>query len=164
MLALVTALTISIVLCGLVAGLVFTFAIIVMPGIKTLDDHGFLQAFKVMDSIIQNNHPLFLLVWSGSVLAILMLGLLSFFYLQGIDRVFVILSATIYLLGVQLPTVVINIPLNNQLQRRNLDALSKEALKQAREAFESRWVLWNTLRTFLAILVVLMLVIVAIRI
>jgi len=164
MLALVTALTISIVLCGLVAGLVFTFAIIIMPGIKSLNDHGFLQAFKVMDSIIQNNHPLFLLVWPGSVLAILMLGLLSIFYLQGLDRVFAILSATIYLLGVQLPTVLINVPLNNQLQRKNLDALSNEALKQAREAFEPRWVLWNTLRTFVAILVVLMLVIVAIRI
>lgn len=35
--------------CSLVAGLVFTFAIVVMPGIKGLGDLAFLKSFKAND-------------------------------------------------------------------------------------------------------------------
>ena len=162
--ALSISLAVSILLCGLVAGLVFTFAVVVMPGIKTLNDHDFLQAFKVMDRIIQKNHPLFVVVWLGSVLAILALCLLGIFKLQGMDRFLIIISTATYLLGVQLPTVAINVPLNNQLQQRNLDALKNDGLKVARESFEPRWVLWNAIRTILAILATVTLIIVAIRV
>ena len=57
-------------LCSLVAGFLFAFAAVVMPGIRSLDDGGFIRAFQVMDRIIQNNQPLFVLVWVGSVLAL----------------------------------------------------------------------------------------------
>lgn len=134
-----------------------------MPGIKTLNDHDFLQAFKVMDRIIQSNHPLFVLVWLGSALAILVLCLLGIFNLQGMDRLLIVIAAATYLLGVQLPTVAINIPLNNQLQQKTLNTLTDEALNEAREAFEPRWVFWNSIRTLLAILVTVTLIIVAIR-
>ena len=50
-------------LCSLVAGFVFAFALVVMPGIKGLGDREFIRAFQVMDGIIQNNQPIFLLVW-----------------------------------------------------------------------------------------------------
>ena len=42
----------SILLCGLVGGLVFGFAAVVMPGIAKLSDREFLLAFKHMDGII----------------------------------------------------------------------------------------------------------------
>ncbi len=53
---------ISTLLCSLVAGFVLCFAIIVMPGIKTLGVLDFLKSFKAMDGIIQSNQPLFMLV------------------------------------------------------------------------------------------------------
>ena len=52
-------LLISILLCGLVSGLVFTFAILIMPSFESLTDLDYLQRFKDMDTIIQKNHPLF---------------------------------------------------------------------------------------------------------
>ena len=52
-------------LCSLVAGLPFVFALVVMPGIKSLNDREFIRAFQVMDGVIQNNQPI--LCWSGSV-------------------------------------------------------------------------------------------------
>ena len=58
-------LSVSTLLCALVAGLVLAFAIVVMPGIRHLNDHDYLQAFKVMDRVIQNNHPVFMVVWLG---------------------------------------------------------------------------------------------------
>ena len=58
-------------LCSLVAGLLFSFAVVVMPGIGRLDDRDFLGAFQAIDRVIQNNQPLFIVAWVGSVLALL---------------------------------------------------------------------------------------------
>ena len=58
-------------LCALVAGLLFAFAVVVMPGIGRLDDGGFIRAFQAIDRVIQNNQPLFMSVWVGSVLALI---------------------------------------------------------------------------------------------
>ena len=44
-------------LCSLVAGFLFAFATVVMPGIKTLNDREFIRAFQVIDGVIQNNQP-----------------------------------------------------------------------------------------------------------
>ena len=46
-------------LCSLVAGLLFAFAVVVMPGLRSLDDGGFIRAFQAIDRVIQNNQPLF---------------------------------------------------------------------------------------------------------
>ena len=39
------ALLLATLLCALVAGFLFAFAVVVMPGIATLDDTGFLRGF-----------------------------------------------------------------------------------------------------------------------
>jgi uncharacterized membrane protein len=85
---------------------------IVMPGIGTLDDGRFIRAFQVIDRVIQRNQPLFVLVWVGSVLALIAAAALGIWALSGADRLLIILAALVYLLGVQLPTVTINVPLN----------------------------------------------------
>ena len=42
-----------------------------MPGLGTLDDRAFIRAFQVTDRVIQNRQPVFVLVWVGSVAAVL---------------------------------------------------------------------------------------------
>lgn len=153
----------SALLCSLVAGLVFTFAIVVMPGIRTLGDLDFLKSFKAMDRVIQNNHPLFMLVWLGSMLALVASTLLGIWQLKGVDQILLIASCLIYLFGVQLPTFTINIPLNNHLQSRDLDAMSDTELMETTAAFDSRWLKWNAIRTVLAILTTVLLLILLIR-
>ena len=150
MLSLQIALNIAILLCSLVAGLVFTFAVVVMPGLATLNDREFLRAFQVIDRIIQNNHPVFLVVWVGSAVAVLASAFLGIPQLEGVDRLLLIGAVAVYLLGVQLPTATINVPLNNQLQTLQLDAMDASSLAAAREAFEARWNQWNVIRTVLA--------------
>ncbi len=39
-------------LCALVIGFVFTYAVIVMPGLSKLGDREFIRAFQVTDEII----------------------------------------------------------------------------------------------------------------
>ena len=128
-----------------------------MPGIKNLNDKQFIRAFQVMDRIIQNNQPLFMLVWVGSFLVLLATVIFAFGSLSGFNLVILLIAFTIYLLGVQLPTVVFNIPLNNQLQTLDVEMMNEAELKSARENFEPRWNRWNNTRTILATITSLLL-------
>ncbi len=153
-----TVLMISALLCSLVAGFVLAFAIVVMPGIKGFKDRDYLQAFKAMDAVIQNNQPVFMVVWVGSILAIVISAFLGIPQLTGSTQMLLIIATAIYLLGVQLPTMTINIPLNNQLQKQDLDAMSAAQLQEARQNFEARWIRWNTTRTVFATLTSVLLI------
>lgn len=157
------AVLVSALLCSLVAGLVFTFAIVVMPGIKSLGDLGFLQSFKAMDRVIQNNQPIFIFVWLGSVVVLLVSTVLGIWQLEGLDRILLIIACAIYLFGVHLPTVTINIPLNNLLQSQDLDTMTEPALLETKTRFESRWLRWNAVRTILAILTTVLLLVLLVR-
>jgi uncharacterized membrane protein len=70
--------------------------------------------------------------------------------LSGVDRMLLLGAAAVYLLGVQLPTIAINVPLNNRLQALDLDDLDTAGLRTEREAFEGRWNRWNAIRTVFA--------------
>ncbi|MGB5551989.1 MAG: anthrone oxygenase family protein [Thermoanaerobaculia bacterium] len=157
------ALIVATFLCSLVAGFVFAFAVVVMPGIGNLGDGQFLRAFQVMDRVIQNNQPLFMLVWMGSVIALLAAAALGFGQLDGTGRLLIIAAALVYLLGVQLPTVTINVPMNNTVQALEIDRMDETAQEAARQDFESRWNYWNSVRTVLASLVSVLLIILLLR-
>lgn len=134
-------------LCGLTTGFVFAFTVVVMPGTRTLPDRDFLQAFKAMDRVIQNNDPLFVLVWAGSVVLLIAAAFFNVPVLDGLPRLLLLGAVAVYLLGVQLPTFVVNVPLNNRLQATELHTLNAAALRQTRASFEPRWVRWNAFRT-----------------
>lgn len=139
-------------LVALVAGLLLIFAVVVMPGLATLDDGGFLRAFKAIDRVIQDSQPVFVLVWGGSIVAVLAAAALAATQSSGSIRVLVLTASAIYLLGVQALTFVNNIPLNNRLQRYDLDSMTADELAAARASFEPRWNRWNRLRTLVACL------------
>lgn len=144
------ALLVAAFLCALVAGFLFAFAVVAMPGLRTLADGAFIQAFQAMDRVIQDNQPLFLLVWVGSVLALLAAAVLGFGALAGWERGVLLAAAASYLLGVQGPTITINIPLNNQIQAVDVAAMDAAAHQAVRAAFEPRWNRWNVVRTVVA--------------
>ena len=157
------ALILATFLCSLVAGLLFVFAIVVMPGIRSLNDREFIRAFQVMDRVIQNNQPILMLVWVGSVVALVTSAVLGIGQLDGAARLLIIFAALAYLLGVQLPTVTINIPLNNKLQTLDVDAMNETTQKAARKDFEPRWNLWNSIRAAFASLASALLIILLFR-
>jgi uncharacterized membrane protein len=153
------ALILATFLCSLVAGFLFAFAIVVMPGLRSLNDREFIRSFQVMDGIIQNNQPLFVLVWVGSVVALVTSAVFGFAQLDGVRRLFIIFAVLAYILGVQLPTITINVPLNNKLQALDVDAMNETTQKTARKNFEPRWNRWNSSRTAIASLVSALLII-----
>ena len=157
------ALVLSALLCSLVAGFLFAYAIVVMPGIKELDDKQFIKVFQVTDRVIQNNHPLFLLVWAGSAAALLVCAFYGFGKLHGFDFLLLLLATVAYLVGVQVSTVVIHLPLNNKMQKFDVENMGEEELKTARIEFEPRWNRSNELRTAIACSVSLLLIVLALR-
>lgn len=140
-------------LCSLVAGFLFAFAVVVMPGIARLGDRDYIRAFQVIDGVIQNSQPLFIVVWVGSAIAIIAAAALGLGHLAAVDSALLVLSVVVYLLGVQLPTFAINVPLNNRLQSLDVEVMEVPALQVERVAFEARWNRWNARRTVLACIV-----------
>jgi len=159
-----TALVLATFLCSLIAGFLFAFAIAVMPGLRRLDDTGFLRAFKAIDGIIQGNQPVFLVVWVGSALALMAAAVLGLNAQEGSARIQLIVITLVYLLGVQVPTIAINVPLNNAIQKLDLEAIEAAGARRAREAFEARWNRWNVVRTICACVVSASLSLIVIRV
>ena len=154
---LTAAVVAALFLCSLTAGFLFAFAVVVMPGIEALDDPAYLRAFQVMDGVIQANQPLFMLMWIGSIVAMLAVLVLGVGNASGVVRLLVVGAAVLYLGGVQLPTVLVNIPLNDRVQSVGVDELDATSARTARAAFEPRWNRWNVIRTGVAIVSVSML-------
>jgi uncharacterized membrane protein len=153
------ALILATFLCSLVAGFLFAFAVVVMAGIKNLNNREFIRAFQAMDGVIQNNQPIFMVVWLGSVIALVVAAAFGVGHLDATGRLLLIVTTLAYLIGVQLPTFTINIPLNNKLQSLNVDAMDESEQQAARDAFEARWNRWNAIRTFISCFVSLLLIV-----
>ncbi|GIS16590.1 MAG: hypothetical protein CM15mP117_20220 [Alphaproteobacteria bacterium] len=149
----------SITLCSLVSGFILTYSIVVMPGLSNLNDKDFLKAFQVTDAIIQNNQPVFMFIWIGSILAVLATILVSLVSIGFAEAWLIVLVAFVYLLGVQGITVAIHIPLNNHIQRIKIEDLNDEALADQRLKFETKWTFFNYIRTSIAISVSVLLLI-----
>ena len=154
----------SILSCSLVSGFIFTYAIIVMPGLSNLNDKDFLRAFQVTDAVIQNKQPLFMFTWIGSIVAMLTTLLVSLASVGLPETWLILLIGVAYLLGVQGITVAIHIPLNNHIQKIEIDALNDDMLADERLKFETTWNFFNYIRTSIALSVsVLMLILLTIR-
>ena len=121
-----------------------------MPGFSKLDDKEFLRAFQVTDGIIQNNQPLFMLTWIGSIVSVLGTVFCAILSLELRESFLIIICGFVYLLGVQGITMSIHLPLNNKLQELVLDGLSNQILKEQRSNFEETWNFYNKIRTALA--------------
>jgi uncharacterized membrane protein len=135
-----------------------------MPGLSNLNDKDFLRAFQVTDAVIQNKQPLFMFTWIGSIVAMLTTLLVSLVSVGLPETWLILLIGVAYLLGVQGITVAIHIPLNNHIQKIEIDALNNDMLANERLKFETRWNFFNYIRTSIALSVsVLMLILLTIR-
>ena len=83
--------------------------------------------------------------------------------LHGIDFYMLLFAAVAYIFGVQGSTIIVHLPLNNTLQKVDVDNSSDEELSKARLAFEQRWNRSNELRTAIASLVSLTLIVLALK-
>ena len=145
----------SILLCALSAGFILTYAIIVMPGLSKLDDKEFIKAFQLTDGIIQNNQPIFILIWVGSIISVLGTIITSILSLGNVEAWLIIFVGVIYLLGVQGITISIHLPLNKLIQKIDINSTNSLSLSKVRKNFETKWNYFNNIRTGIALFVIL---------
>ncbi|MFD6275163.1 DUF1772 domain-containing protein [Streptomyces sp. NPDC060209] len=130
---------------ALMAGLFCAFAYAVMPGLSRTDDRAFVRSMQHINRAIINGWFLvpFLLPLPLLVLAtVLAVKGHSPGALPWIIAALVLHGAAFLVTGTQ------NVPLNDTLDKVPPDA-APEPLRDARAAFESRWVRWNTVRAVL---------------
>ena len=154
------ALIFSILSCSLVGGFIFTYAIVVMPGLSSLSDKDFLRAFQVTDAIIQDNQPLFIFTWVGSMVAMFMMIVVSSVRVELAEAWPIVLISVAYLVGVQGITEAFHIPLNNHTQNLIIEDLNDETLADERLKFEAKWNFFNYIRTGIALSVSFLLLII----
>ena len=145
----------STLLCSLVTGFILTYAIVVMPGLSKLDDKEFIKAFQVTDGIIQNNQPIFILIWVGSIISVVSTIIMSIFTLGLLEAWKIIFVSLVYLIGVQAITIIIHLPLNRRIQKIDLNSTNLQSLNEERKNFETKWNYFNNIRTVVAFLVTL---------
>ena len=127
----------STLLCSLVTGFILTYAIVVMPGLSKLDDKEFIKAFQVTDGIIQNNQPIFILIWVGSIISVVSTIIISIFTLGLLEGWKIIFVSLVYLIGVQAITIIIHLPLNRRIQNIDINSTNLQSLNEERKNFET---------------------------
>ena len=145
----------SILLSALVTGFILIYALVIMPGLSNLDDKEFIKAFQVTDGIIQNNQPIFILIWIGSIMSVLSTIITSILSLGILDAWLIIFVSVVYLLLVQGITILIHLPLNKSIQNIDINSSNSETLSKMRKSFETKWNYFNNVRTVVAFFVVL---------
>lgn len=129
----------AIMTTAMVAGLVFSFAHSVVPGLGKLDDRGFLTAFYRID--VATSNPWMMSTFLGSpalTLAALLLhlpGRSSVVPWAAVALVLVVATVVI--------TVTIHLPVNTAVRNAAPEFLDTATL---RSRFEIRWVRWNVVR------------------
>jgi len=137
----------SILSCTLVTGFTLLYAVVIMPGLSKLDDKEFIKAFQVTDGVIQDNQPLFILIWLGSVISVVGAILSSIISVGLPEAWLIVFVGVVYLLGVQGITLSVHLPLNNRIKKINIEKTDHQMLSVERGKFETRWNFFNTIRT-----------------
>jgi uncharacterized membrane protein len=128
------------VAAGLSAGLFYTFACSVMPGLARTDDRTFVETMRGINIAIVN--PVFLLSFLG---APLLAGVCVVLQLRTGATLWWAVAGFALLAAVIVVTGVVHIPMNNALDAGG------NAYAEVRARFEASWVRWNLLRAAFAV-------------
>ena len=126
------------------AGIFFTWSNAVKPGIGKLSDIEYLRALQSMNRVILNNA--FKIIFLGAIIAVALVPVFYFnLYPKNIFWLFVF-TLVIYWIGVFGVTVSGNIPLNEILDKTNLESITLEEIKTLRKSIELKWNNYNLIR------------------
>ena len=135
------SLFLSVLFCALATGFILTYSIVVMPGLSKLDDKAFIKAFQVTDRIIQNNQPIFILIWLGLIISVFSTIIVSIFSLGILEAWLIIFTSVVYFLGVQVITITIHLPLNRRIQNIDINSTNSQTLSDESKNFKQNGII-----------------------
>jgi uncharacterized membrane protein len=132
--------------CGLIAGVFFAFSSFVMSALARIQPAQGISAMQSINIVVIN--PLFMLVFLGTAVACLGLGVVSLVGWHQPGAAFLLAGSLLYLVGTFLVTMVFNVPLNDVLAKVDPGNLDSATLWSG---YVSRWTAWNHVRTAAAL-------------
>ncbi|GLI04558.1 membrane protein [Paenibacillus tyrfis] len=127
---------------GLIAGLFFAFSTFVMSALARLPAEQGIAAMQSINVTVLN--PLFSLVFMGTALACVILGIASLTKWGTASAAYVLAGCILYFVGSFLVTIIFNVPLNDALAAV---APGSSEGAQLWNLYLSKWVAWNHVRT-----------------
>ena len=135
----------AVIVSGLMAGLLYGWAVSIIPGTIRVGDHTYVETMQDINRAIIN--PAFVIPFMGVPLV---LGAASVVHFRTGDtrRGWLLAGATgTYVVGVLGVTVRKNIPLNDALDAFDLPAAGSEDLSDRRRTYEGPWNRFHRVRT-----------------
>ncbi len=132
---------------GLMAGLFFIFSNTVMRALGQLQLSQGIAAMQSINRVILN--PLFLSVFFGTAGGSLFLLVSIIWRWSQPKSMYLLAGSILYLTGVMLVTIRLNVPLNNTLESMSSGDPKAE---QFWANYLNRWTMWNHVRTVTALL------------
>ncbi len=130
---------------GLVAGLLYGWAVSVIPGTTRVGDHTYVETMQDINRAIIN--PAFIIPFMGVPLVLAGASFLSF-RAGDARRGWLLASATgTYVVGVLGITMGGNVPLNDALDAFDLRAAASDELSDRRTTYEGPWNRFHWVRT-----------------
>jgi uncharacterized membrane protein len=138
----------AVLLTGLSAGLFYAWSVSIIPGSRKVMDHTYVESMQAFNRAILN--PAFFLVFMGSGI-LLAVGAFQH-YKTGIVFWVMLAAALSYLVGTFGVTMVGNVPLNNSLDKLQINDMSADQIAAFRNHFEANWNRLHTIRTAFSVL------------
>jgi uncharacterized membrane protein len=137
---------VTVIGCGLIAGVFFAFSSFVMNALAKLESPEGIGTMQFINITVIN--PSFMVVFLGTAVACLFLTVSSLFKWDKPDATYLLIGSLLYLLGTFLVTIAFNVPLN--------DALAKVKPTSTEGAnlwanYLTNWTFWNHVRTVAAL-------------
>ncbi|GAB1819951.1 anthrone oxygenase family protein [Herbidospora sp. RD11066] len=134
----------ALLLMGNIAGLFYAYSVSVIPGLNaTRADHAVAAMQQINVKIL---NPVFFASFIGAPLVAAVAGVLLLSSGQRAAAVLIFAGAAVYVLGAFIPTMIVNVPLNNALVAAG-DITDPARAAQVWAAFAPKWAPWNHLRT-----------------
>lgn len=135
-------LMIAVVAVGVMAGIYFTFSVVVMKALAQLPALEGARAMNRINTVIVRTW--FLPLFFGSTVLMAGLGVWQLFHWQPDHSPWVIAAAVLYVFGMFVVTAVGNVPLNNMLEQREDN---DESLAHGWALYLGDWTRLNHIRT-----------------
>jgi len=138
---------ISILGCGLVAGIFFAFSTFVMRAFARLKPAQGIEAMQSINITVLN--PWFLSAFMGTAAVCLLLAISTYWRWDQPGAVYLLAGCLLYLIGTFLVTVVFNVPMNNSLE---VVVPASSDASDLWSVYLTKWTFWNHVRTAAAFL------------
>ena len=117
----------TLLLAGAIAGFFYAYSSSVMPGLDATQANHAIAAMQAINSKVRNT--VFFVAFFGMPVAAFVTAALLFSVRQRIAATLFLIAGVTYLVGAFLPTVLVNVPMNDALAVAEVPADPKESAK-----------------------------------